>query len=362
VTCEPSGALFAAGDVLEWLAAGAQSVDWWPLDTGTNKGSACTNPDEGMFTGNGTPDTAYTGYQLAGQLTKPGATLSTLKTGAADVLGFQSVLPSGQPVVALINTSTSTAEKATFSSALTAYLSTTTYSAGNQNAANSKTVGGNTTASAIAGGITMPAQSIMIIKENKAKPSKMTLTSNAASYKAGAKVTLKGTLTLNGAAAPAGVPVKIYRRAAGSTVNAATLSVKTGAGGAFSATNVPSSHGTWNYVASYSSNTYLPATATVKVKVTSTAPSLKLAVSAGSVKPGKKITVTASLGAPHVNKKLAIYAQAKGGAKKVIAHGTVNAKGRLSVTFTVKANTTFTVTFTGDSWYSAASRTVTVKA
>jgi hypothetical protein len=318
-----------------------------------------------MFTATGAPDTAYTGYSLAGQLTKPGATLSTLATGNASVLAFQSVLPNGQTVVALINTSTGASEKATFGSALTGYLSTTTYSAtdpADQNATGSKTVAGSSTASAIANGVTLPAESIMVLKQNPAKPAKMTVAATASSYKAGAKVTVKGQLTLNGAAAPAGVPVKVYRRAAGSTVNAATLTVKTEANGDFSATDVPSAKGTWDYVASYTSSTYVPVTATVAVKVTAIAPSLKLAVSAASVKPGKKITVTATLGAAHVNKTLVIYAQAKGGARKVIAHGAVNAKGHLSVTFTVKASTTFTVTFSGDSWYTAAVKTVAVKA
>ena len=31
--CTPLGAVFAAGDVLSWLAAGAESVDWWYLST-----------------------------------------------------------------------------------------------------------------------------------------------------------------------------------------------------------------------------------------------------------------------------------------------------------------------------------------
>ena len=30
--CTPAGALFAAGDVLSWLAAGAKSVDWWDMN------------------------------------------------------------------------------------------------------------------------------------------------------------------------------------------------------------------------------------------------------------------------------------------------------------------------------------------
>jgi alpha-L-arabinofuranosidase len=41
VPCTPTGALFAAGGALEWLAAGAQSVDWWPLDTDANLGTKC---------------------------------------------------------------------------------------------------------------------------------------------------------------------------------------------------------------------------------------------------------------------------------------------------------------------------------
>ena len=57
IPCTPAGALFAAGDVLEWLAAGAQSVDWWPLDTNANmNNSVRLQPDEAMFTSNGTPD------------------------------------------------------------------------------------------------------------------------------------------------------------------------------------------------------------------------------------------------------------------------------------------------------------------
>jgi hypothetical protein len=45
----------------------------------------------------------------------------------------------------------------------------------------------------------------------------------------------------------------------------------------------------------------------------------------------------------------------------VIRHAKVSAKGYLSVSYKVTANTTFTVTFSGDSWYSAASATATVK-
>ena len=74
------------------------------------------------------------------------------------------------------------------------------------------------------------------------------------------------------------------------------------------------------------------------------------------------MTVTATLGAWHTNRTLVIYAQPKGGKKTVIKRAAINAKGQLSVVYTVRANTTFTVTFSGDTWYTSASATGTVKA
>jgi hypothetical protein len=73
------------------------------------------------------------------------------------------------------------------------------------------------------------------------------------------------------------------------------------------------------------------------------------------------VTVTATLGAWHTNRTLVIYAQPKGSAKKVIERGTINSKGQLVVSFTIRANTTFTVTYSGDKWYASASATGTVK-
>jgi hypothetical protein len=272
VPCTPAGALFAAGDALEWLAAGAQSIDWWPLNTDSNINytAADCKPDEAMFTNpkTGTPQplSPYTGYLLASQLAQPNARLSSLAaSNPSQVLAFQSVLPSGQTAVALINTNTSSAQKVTVATSLAGNLSTETYSAGNQNAANTKTVSGTTTAAAVNGGINLPAESIDNLKT--VKPSAMTLTSTAASYKAGAKVTLKGKLTLNGAAAPAGVTVKVARQLSGSKAGPATLTAKTAAGGTFTVTNVPPAAGTYVYDASYISSAYEPASRSVTVKV-----------------------------------------------------------------------------------------------
>ncbi|TVZ00067.1 hypothetical protein EAS64_39015 [Trebonia kvetii] len=369
VPCLPAGALFAAGDVLSWLAAGAQSVNWWPLDTNTNldyTGTSNCQQDEAMFTNPRNPATAsprpltpYVGYLLASALAKPGAQLSELSQ-QGDVLRFQSVLPGGKVAVALINTNTGSAKTATAGSSLSPYLTVQTYSAGNQNSTNTKIATTATTAAAIASGITLPAESIVVLTQRTPKPSGMSLTATSATVKAGTKVTLTGNLTLNGAAAPAGVSVKVNRQVGGRTQ--ATLTVKTAAGGGFTVTDIPPATGSYTYAASYVSNTYLPATANHAVTVTAAKPALKLAASAKSVKPGTKVTVTASLGAPHVNKTLVIYAQVKGGAKKVIKRATVNAKGQLSVVFTVKANTTFTVTFAGDTWYTAGSAAAAVKA
>jgi hypothetical protein len=259
VPCTPAGALFAAGDALEWLAAGAQSIDWWPLDTAANLGAKCAKPDEAMFTNAGHPNTPYIGYLLASALAQPKAELKSLTTSnPADVLAFQSVLPDGQVAVALINTDTARSEKVKVSTSLAGNLTTESYSAGDQKTTNLTTVTAATTESAIAGGITLPAESILVLESHHK-------------------------------------------------------------------------------------------------------PSLKLAVSATTVKPGKKVTVTATLGDPHANRTLIIYAQPKGGKKTVIKRATVNSKGRLSVVYTVRANTTFTVTFSGDSWYASASATAAVR-
>jgi hypothetical protein len=362
VPCTPTGALFAAGDVLEWLSSGAKTVDWWPMDTAANLTSACTAPEEAMFTSNGSPDSVYWGYLLASQLAQPNAQLSALTTSnPTQVLGFQSVLPDGRTAVELINTNTSTSEKVTVNASLTGNLSTMSYVAANQNAADSNIVSGTSTAAAVAGGVTLPPQSILILKSHL--PTQLTLHAAANTLKPGAKVALSGTLTLDGAAAQAGTAVKVYRRVSGSTVNSATLTATTAAGGTFTVTDTPPGRGNYSYVAQYAGTSLLAsASASYAVHVTALTPSLKLAVSAKSVKPGRTVTVTATLGATHGDRTLLIYAQIKGGGRKLKKRATVNAKGQLSIVFTMRVNTTFSVNFLGDNWYSPASTTVLVKA
>jgi hypothetical protein len=167
--CAPVGAVFAAGDVLSWLAAGAQTVDWWDLNNYGNSTNSCTSPDYGFFTSAASPvpETAYYGYLLASALAKPGALLGPLTTSSpGDVLAFQSALPGGAHAVALINVDTSAAHTVTFPvpAGLTGTLRSSVYGAGAQNASNSNVVKGTTLATSLASGITLPAESITVLQ------------------------------------------------------------------------------------------------------------------------------------------------------------------------------------------------------
>jgi hypothetical protein len=167
--CTPTGALFAAGDVLSWLAAGAQSVDWWDMNNYGNTGATCANADYGMFTSASppTPETPYYGYVLASVLARPGALLAAMGTSdAADVLAYQARLPGGHEAVAFINSNTSSAETVSFraDSPLRGRLRTWTYSAANQNTGNSNIVQSTASASSVGHGITLPAESMVILE------------------------------------------------------------------------------------------------------------------------------------------------------------------------------------------------------
>ncbi|WP_300602586.1 hypothetical protein [Trebonia sp.] len=165
--CTPVGALFAAGDVLSWLAAGAESVDWWDMNNYGNTTSSCTSPDYGLFTSSSPPaaETPYYGYLLASVLAQPHALLATLGTSdPSDVLAYQSLLPDGKYAVAFINTNTSSAETVTFHAPLSGTLQTWSYSAGDQNSTNSTIVTGTTAAATVAAGITLPAESMTILQ------------------------------------------------------------------------------------------------------------------------------------------------------------------------------------------------------
>ena len=117
-SCTPVGALFAAGDALSWLAAGAGSVDWYDMDSSRlNTTSRCIKPAYGFFTASSppAPETPYYGYLLASVLARPRALLGRLVTSdPSDVLAFQSTLPGGKHALAFINLDTESAHTVTF--------------------------------------------------------------------------------------------------------------------------------------------------------------------------------------------------------------------------------------------------------
>jgi hypothetical protein len=170
--CTPVGALFAAADALQWLSLGAFSIDWWTLNGYGNTDTTCSRPDEGMFSSSSEPaaQSPYIGYLLAGALAQPRAKLTALAlspaaASPASALAFQSVLPDGRSAVLLINTSTSAGERVVFRSALAGELTAVRYRAGNQNRSATKTTTWSLPASAAAKGMTLPAESMTLLKE-----------------------------------------------------------------------------------------------------------------------------------------------------------------------------------------------------
>ena len=167
--CTPVGAVFAAGDVLSWLAAGAQSVDWWSLNDTANTGASCVNPGSGLFTSATPPqpETPYYGYLLASKLAQPGAQLKVLATSdPADVLAYQSWRPDGGHAVAFINLNTSAAATVTFPAVpgLAGTLNYWSYAAGSQNATRSAVETGTTPALSVATHIGLPPESVTVLE------------------------------------------------------------------------------------------------------------------------------------------------------------------------------------------------------
>jgi hypothetical protein len=168
--CTPVGAVFAAGDVLSWLAAGAASVDWWDMNNYGNTGTDCASPDFGLFTSSATspmPETPYYGYLLAASLARPGARVGRLAiSDTGDVLGFQATLPGDKHAVAFINMDTNAAHTVTFRApeGLSGTLQSSVYSAGQQNAANSEIVTGTTQSSTATAGLQLPPESVTVLE------------------------------------------------------------------------------------------------------------------------------------------------------------------------------------------------------
>ncbi len=168
-TCTPIGAVFAAGDALSWLAAGAESVDWWYMNDGGNSTPSCVAPGSGFFTSSSppTPETPYYGYLLASVLAQPNAALERVVTSdSSDVLAFRSALPTGKHAVAFININTHSPEQVTTEpeDGLSGTLKMWRYSAENQNHQNSRIITGMVPAATAAKGVWLPPESIVVME------------------------------------------------------------------------------------------------------------------------------------------------------------------------------------------------------
>jgi hypothetical protein len=155
---EPAGALFAAANSLEWLANGAQSVDWWDVH---NYGTATA--DFGMFssaTGGepaiDTPYPPYYGYALAAKLAVKGATVGTLPVATPNVYGYYAQQPGGSYAVMLVNADPSNSYQLSASSLGITGSSETEYT---YSAADPAIVSGTLAGSSV----TVPAESIVVL-------------------------------------------------------------------------------------------------------------------------------------------------------------------------------------------------------
>jgi hypothetical protein len=81
---------------------------------------------------------------------------------------------------------------------------------------------------------------------------------------------------------------------------------------------------------------------------------VSISATLGARRDRRTATVTAFLGAWHTNRTVTITALPDGGTATVIATGEVADDGTLTVTYAMRRATTFTVTYAGDDWYTAA--------
>lgn len=120
-------------------------------------------------------------------------------------------------------------------------------------------------------------------------------------------------------------------------------------------TDTPRSTGTFQYVLRWAGS---EASAAVQYETMITVEKYTGAVSIeatrGSGRTGRTATVRAMLGDWHTNRSITITAQPDGGTATVIAQGDVADDHSLTVTYQLRKATTFTVTYTGDDWYTAA--------
>jgi len=166
-------------------------------------------------------------------------------------------------------------------------------------------------------------------------------------------ITVKGTVKAS-VALPAGTPLTVTRTDVESPKGKSLGTVKTDAKGAFTFKNTPPAGGKVTYRVAYAgSATHTAASGSDAVAVSRAATSLKLNRNKSLHAYNKNVSFTATLGKTHKNRVVELWADPFGAdkPKKLVKKAEVNSKGNLSVTVTMKRDTTVTAVFAGDGRY-----------
>ncbi|MGI5368546.1 YncE family protein [Streptomyces iakyrus] len=178
-----------------------------------------------------------------------------------------------------------------------------------------------------------------------------TITVNAPTTADRAKsLTVSGQVT-NTLGLPAGTTVAVTRTDLeypnGKALPAATVK----ADGTFSFTDTPPAGGKVTYKVSYAGDAdRTPASASDTVEVSRNSPTLTVNKNGNVYNYASNVTFTAHLGTTYKNRTLSLYADTAGDGKGkyLVKTGTVNSEGNLSVTLTLKRDTTVSASFSGD--------------
>ncbi|MET8981441.1 Ig-like domain repeat protein [Streptomyces sp. NPDC004539] len=179
------------------------------------------------------------------------------------------------------------------------------------------------------------------------------------------KLTLTGTFGFVRPDLPGSVPIEVTRADLASPKGKplGTRTVWLSRDRVFTIEDTPQAGGKVTYTLRYPGDaTHAPVTATAAVVVPRNRTTLTLAGNAKTVKTGKNATVTAKLGKTWKERKVSVYAQPAGGAKKLVRTAVVNRDGKLVITYKVTKNTTFTAVFGGDARTEPMQATTSVKA
>ncbi|MFE6893426.1 YncE family protein [Streptomyces sp. NPDC057694] len=164
------------------------------------------------------------------------------------------------------------------------------------------------------------------------------------------KLTVSGKLSAT-VALPAGVKLAVTRTDLESPNGKALASVTVKSDGTYAFSDTPPAGGTVTYTVSYAGDaTHSAVSASDKVAVSRTTPSLTLNKNGNVYSYGADVSFTAHLGSTYKNRTVEIWANPYGSDKpnKLIRTAKVNSSGNVSATVDMKRDTTVTAVFAGD--------------